>query len=124
MTQLCAFSSPKTTSMSRYAILRQPARVLPVQPSSEHNAAVRIAVKAACIAAILLFSHRALFTQSSKAPRPSPNCKLYAKPSAYDGIMVRIRAVYGGSFEGSYLFDVHCHKDLWFTTPSVNNTLI
>lgn len=44
-------------------------------------------------------------------------CNIAKRPSAYDGKMVRIRAVYGGSFEGAYLIDSLCKKSLWFTTP-------
>ena len=47
-------------------------------------------------------------------------CKISNKPSAYVGKLVRIRAVYAGSFEGSYLADPTCGKSVWFTTPEGN----
>ncbi len=47
-------------------------------------------------------------------------CKISSKPSAYDGKLVRIRAVYAGSFEGSYLGDHTCGKSVWFTIPEGN----
>jgi len=50
-------------------------------------------------------------------------CKISSKPSAYDGKLVRIRAVYVGSFEGSYLEDPTCGKSVWFTTPEGNQNV-
>jgi len=47
-------------------------------------------------------------------------CKISNKPSAYEGKLVRIRAVYAGSFEGSYIIDPTCGKSVWFTTPEGN----
>jgi hypothetical protein len=47
-------------------------------------------------------------------------CKISSKPAAYDGKLVRIRAVYAGSFEGSYVLDPACGKSIWFTTPEGN----
>jgi hypothetical protein len=67
--------------------------------------------------AILLTCQSALLAQSPQKIVGTSICKIFSKPSAYDGKLVRIRAVYAGSFEGSYLFDPKCGKDVWFTTP-------
>jgi hypothetical protein len=64
---------------------------------------------------ILLACHCALSAQASSTKDLS-SCAIYTDRS-HDGTMVRIRAFYAGSFEGSYLIDIKCNKALWFTTP-------
>jgi hypothetical protein len=53
-------------------------------------------------------------------------CKIAAKPSEYVDKLIRIRALYAGSFEGAYLVDPTCQKSVWFTTPEgmAKNTAI
>ena len=43
-------------------------------------------------------------------------CRIVTHPSSYDGELVRVRAYFAGSFEGSYLVDDKCGKGIWFTT--------
>jgi hypothetical protein len=43
-------------------------------------------------------------------------CRIVTHPSSYDGKLVRVRAYFAGSFEGSYLVDDKCGKGIWFTT--------
>lgn len=50
-------------------------------------------------------------------------CSVFKQPAMYDGKMVRVRAVYSGSFEGAYLFDGRCRKAVWFTTPEGNRNV-
>jgi hypothetical protein len=47
-------------------------------------------------------------------------CEISDKPSEYEGKLVRIRAVYAGTFESSELLDRSCGKSVWFTTSEGN----
>jgi hypothetical protein len=84
---------------------------------------VRLVLKIRLGAVILLTCQCLTLAQSTKKSMGLTICKLYANPSAYDGTLVRIRAVYAGSFEGSYLLDNKCGKALWFTTPEGNTSV-
>ncbi len=80
---------------------------------------MRLCLKIGMPLVVLLTCQQVMLAQSPKpALVVSGSCKIYSNPSAYDGVMVRIRAVYSGSFEGSYLSDIKCFdKSLWFTAP-------
>jgi hypothetical protein len=47
-------------------------------------------------------------------------CQIAAMPAVYANKMVSFRAIYAGSFEGSYLVDPICRKSVWFTLPDGN----
>jgi hypothetical protein len=73
---------------------------------------------ASVLAAVLVCSYVAAGQTTSEAV-DTTICKISNKPSAYNGKLVRIRAIYAGSFEGSYLGDPTCGKSVWFTTPAI-----
>jgi hypothetical protein len=81
---------------------------------------MRWVLKICSVETTLLAFQCAMSAQSTGTTESLTACKLYTSPSAYKGMMVRIRDVYLGSFEGSYLSDIKCHKGMWFTTPDGN----
>lgn len=90
---------------------------LPLDKNGEDTVRVRLTAKFSSAVAILLTCQSVLLAQSPQKIVRTSICKIFSKPSAYDGKLVRIRAVYSGSFEGSYIFDPKCGRDVWFTTP-------
>lgn len=90
---------------------------LPLDKNGEDTVRVRLTAKFSSAVAILLTCQSVLLAQSPQKIVRTSICKIFSKPSAYDGKLVRIRAVYSGSFEGSYIFEPKCGRDVWFTTP-------
>jgi hypothetical protein len=103
--------------MSVMGMLHQP---LLRSTNSEHNNDVKVNSKTSLSFAIVLLLPLFTFAQVPSEVMNTTICNIAKRPSAYDGKMVRIRAVYGGSFEGTYLVDSSCKKSVWFTTPEGN----
>jgi hypothetical protein len=84
---------------------------------------VRSRLRIGSALATLLACQCVILAQSPKKTEGPNICRVYTNSYAYDGTPGRIRAVYAGSFEGSYLVDSKCDKILWFTTPEGNTSV-
>jgi len=101
--------------MSANGMLQQPLRSL---RSQDDNAAVGVYRKRGILAILLLGCVHLALAQIKDAALNASICQLFENPSKYEGKLVRIRAVFVGSFESSGIVDPKCHKSIWLTTPS------
>jgi hypothetical protein len=84
---------------------------------SEDNSGVKMMLRVASVLAIFLAWSYFAVGQTTTETVNTTICKISHRPAPFEGKLVRIKAVYAGSFEGSYLLDPACGKSVWFTTP-------
>jgi len=89
----------------------------------EDNAGVRMRLRVASACTLILACSWITVAQTKTEAATTTICRIIAKPGAYAGKMVSVEAVYAGSFEGAYLVDPICRKDVWFTTPEQNASI-